>query len=408
MKRSGYNSKCIKCNDTNYDVDTDVYTDDFSLLRYFIGSFLSYVLAFIITFIIFVIFFRGTLTDLKNIVEDLRSLDNNVAINSTLRDDKVLLGTRSDIDFLLKDIKYQPSEIDSNLEYCIGDVIETDIAKFQVTSCYKSGETEMSDVYTIDFILSNIGMYSGLTMNENTGIFDNNSPVITINTLDKVFVSKPLELDDNSFNTVINRGSTQAFSSKVHVGKGDRPSNLTLKCGKKYNQINTVSLNYAVKELEPMLEYIKPYTDEGVFKANCNEIFNIDGITFKVEGRYYRNPDSTYHREVRGEGNKDIGVFLEMTNNTGDRRPLAEMFDFILVDSKGRMYKESIYSDVENQINNTVWRPVVVAGESISGVLNFEAPEDFHKLLIKRRVEEWGKSERIDEDFVVVVNLNKY
>lgn len=407
MQRSGCSSK----GDNNINVkhdDINVYEDDFSLLHYFITSFLSYVLSFIVVFIVFVIFFRGTLTDLKNIVEDLRSLDNNVAINLMSRDDKVSLGTRSDIDFLLKDSKYQPSDIDSNLEYCIGDVIETDIAKLQVISCYKSGETEMSDVYTIDFILSNIGMYSGLTMNENTGVFDNNSPVITINTLDKVFVSKPLELDDKSFNTVINRGSTQAFSGKVHVDKGDRPSHLTSKCGKKYNQINTVSLNYEVKELEPMLEYIKPYTDEGVFKANCHEIFNIDGITFNVEGRYYRNPDSTYHRDVRGECNKDIAVFLEMTNNAGERKPLAEMFDFILVDSKGRMYKESIYSDVENQINNTVWRPVVVAGEKINGVLNFEAHEDFHKLLIKRRVEESGKSERVDEDFIVAVNLNKY
>ena len=380
----------------------------FSVSRYLIFLFLPYLIVLTLLVVLSVLF-KDDIIELKDKIESIYSeseSNSNFVFLNYKNTNMLTLDERDDVEILSNN-----SIINDKLNYCIGDIIDTGIAEFQVIGCYKSDETDSTDVYNIEFILYNKSMYGGITMYENTGKVRNNSPTITVSD-NNSNVSKPLNLstEDSSFNTVISRGNASRFVGKFHVAKGDEPKELIFRFGENYSDIRTVSLNHVIKDLRKNIITTDGNNVDfsGVFKAECKDEFNIDALTFKVDGKYYRSEDSNYNREVRGNSdNEDIAVFLTITNNTSDKINLAEMFDFILYDSDNNtMYRESIYEDVNNQINNTNWNHVLDLGESYTGVINFEAPKGSHSLLIRKHIEPYNNDSRLDNDFIAVINLD--
>lgn len=320
--------------------------------------------------------------------------------------DQTILGHRADVMFLKKGSPNM-EDYSYSLKYCIGDIVEIPTSLFQVLACEKVKETGSSDVYEVTMRLCNKDLHTGVWFYGTTGVYESNAPLIKISTTKAKGREKYLTLDDTVFNLVLSQGNSVEFKGLVHIGKGDTPEVLEFRLGEDLSDKVVLSLDYKVKELKSIPIEFTPFTPVGILKVYKNELININGMQLKVTGSYLRAEDSKYTRKTRGENNKELVVYMDIENNTGVEKNLAELYNFALLSDNGKIYRETIDNDVVNQVNNKNAIKELKLNEGVKDyVANFEVPDGNYTLLIKDKNLAYGKNKNTLRDYLVAVSLN--
>lgn len=282
--------------------------------------------------------------------------------------DKVGVVERLGVTYLYEEDTQKVKDLSSNMESVIGDVVECVGFDLQVTNCYAFTGSNGESNYAVEFIVSNWAIPNGLDV----------TSLVKVNTLNQLGVDGMLEftLEDN--NTLLNRGTSKLFLGQLEVAEGDRPFSLTVLDGDTYK---VISLNHKLDTFERLETYFSPYINEGTFNASLGDTINLDGVEIKIKDKLYRYEKSTYHNKPFGD-NENVAIRLKIKNKTEESLVLSNRYRFVLVDSLGNMYKEVVYYDVENLVNNSLWQDKLEVGKSCEMYVDFHAPQDINKLLI--------------------------
>lgn len=305
-------------------------------------------------------------------------------------------------------------------KYCIGDIVDTDFANFQILDVRYENLDEYFNRAYITMLVENKGMYGGIKLTENTSVIASNSPKIVANITNTVG-SMGLNISKEYTSNLINKGTTEIIVGSLKIKKDKEIESLLIGFDKSVKTYKQVNCKLKLKEMNRgnmLVENFTRYEEIGVIRANGDDtVYLENGISIQVLGKYYRSETSEFG--IKPYKDKiDIGVEVKITNNSEERIPIAERFNFVLVDSNGYMHDEVVYPSVLNIINNTYDRPVLKQDESIIGYINFEGYDDInHRLLISERktiiphegIPIYGAStERQDSSYMVAIKLPEY
>lgn len=410
--RGNKSKKMVKYEDDYDDVDF------FFSWKHMLFSLLLHGIALTLIYIVFVNNIHTFSDKASSSLEEGKVLSQlNVSEN-----DRLLLRRRYEdlvtLDGVEIDRLYLPTY--SNTRYCVGDIVDTAFADFQILDVRYEDLDEYYNRAYITMSIENKGMYGGIRLTENTSTIASNSPKIVANVTNRVG-GLGLTLSKDYTSTLINKGSTVMVVGTLKIRKSETIESLLIGFDKDVNTHRQVDCTLKLKELNRgtmLIENFNKYEETGVIRATADDVVYLEnGVSIQVLGKYYRSDESKF--SIKPYKDKiDIGVEVKITNNSDKRIPIAERFNFVLVDSNGYMHDEVIYPKVLNMINNTYDRPILDKDESLIGYINFEAYDDMnHRLLISERkqivpYEDMpiynASTERQDSPYMVAIKLPEY
>lgn len=425
-KSNKWSNSVIEDSHTDWGSEQEDFADTYEELdltwRNFFISGLIYLVFSVILVILSYTMYNLYLEDVLISIDSVLSGTENSYENYINNKDKTLLVNRKESLEMYNNSGMTPEMLstDYKVKYCIGDMIESDYANFQVISVGTIEEKENTDIIEIVMLVENTKMTGGIVLTDNTNVLTNNSPNILV-LGNKSLDSKGLTLSNKEVNKVIPINGIYTLRGNVEVKKGEKLRTMLIRFNKDANSFIQVDLRLANNTFDSKVVGDKlKYTVEGngIIRAESGDTIHLDnGVSIQVLGKYYRNPNSTYKVKPKND-TIDIGVEVKFTNNSDSRIPIAERYNFTLLDSTGSLYNETIDKNVWNLINNTMDRPVLDVGDSITGFINFEAYDDTNHVLLISEVRHFTNLDkspvynsgrtREDTPYLVCVKLPKY